>query len=432
MSYKKYHILGLMSGTSMDGIDAAIIETDGENEIYPIASLSLEYSRSFKLLLKATEYSYHLNKGKIEISTYDFEHDLFLFLRNFLNFSESDAAQLYLGLLKELGIKTDSQQKITIEHVVTHSTLKHLELIESLLKKNSMSANELDAIGYHGQTFYHNAAEKISVQQGMPNILAERLKIPVVYQFRQRDIASGGQGAPLAPIFHLALIRHLKLGSTAVVNCGGIANVTYIYDDKPEHMVSLDTGPGNVLLDRFVREKTNGQEFMDCNGHYGSRGSLQDQLLKKLFDEAIKLGNKNYFDLYPPKSLNSFDCCLPDFIKDYSLEDVCKTLAIFTADTIAKSLEYVPNKARFKTWILAGGGWAHPVIFKRFKEQIKNFMGDVELHIYHLDKLGWENKFFEAQLIAYLAARRLRLLPSTFPNTTGTMTACLAGEIIGT
>lgn len=376
--------IGLMSGTSMDGIDAALIETDGFKKIKSIAQISYSYTSEFKLLLKSAE----------------------------------DIAKQCQG--DRIHIETKCLA------VINQSTELHAQLVMKLLNQTELRSDQIDVLGYHGQTLFHQPTKKLSIQIGNAKRLAELTKICVVNQFRQNDLLHGGQGAPLAPIYHQALAVRDNLLPVAVVNCGGIANVTFIPSDNDQDILGFDTGPGNALLDRFVRHRTNGHEFMDQDGKYGLQGVVHEDLLSRLYQEVCHQDKENYFSLQPPKSLDINDLYLPIEFDALSLADGCATLAAFTARTILESVAFTPSK--IGKWILTGGGWNNPVIYRELKDCARKKFA-YPTQILQCSEVGWNNTAIEAELFAYLAVRCIKDLPISFPKTTGVLKPLVGGEI---
>jgi len=360
--------IGLMSGTSMDGIDAALIKTDGENVIEEIASISMPYTLETRNILKNSEAMIRLS-----------------------HCSDEGASSL--------------------------STALHIQAVRLLLHKAKYKFNEIDVIGYHGQTMYHNPEEKISIILGDGKLMSKALGITVVNDFRARDISRGGRGAPFAPLYHFALAKRDHKIPVAIVNCGGIANITIIHDDNPENMIAYDTGPGNGLIDRLVRMRTKGKEHMDKNGKYGMKGKVDLDILEILYAKSTFKNGQNFFDQRGPKALDINDMQLIPELDNLSLEDACRTLEAFTADSIVRSLKNsVPTH-----WILAGGGWNNPVILSELKRRLSGS------NVMTATESGWDNAALEAQIFAYLAVRSLKGLPLSFPNTTGVSEATCGG-----
>jgi anhydro-N-acetylmuramic acid kinase len=349
-------IIGMMSGTSMDGIDAVILETNGETDIKRLYATSLSYPQDF------------------------------------------------IFALKSLTPETLS------EDIIQQSTEMHAKAIEKLLDISGEDKNSIDLIGYHGQTIYHAPAEKISLQVGNPQWLANYFDLPVVFDFRTQDILHGGQGAPLAPLYHHALMLQAKLDELAIVNCGGIANISLL---KKNHIqAGFDTGPGNALLDQFVSTWTEKKYLMDADGLFAAAGNIDKAFLQILFEKTTK----NYYQKLPPKSLDSKEVL---FIKEIMqrfpthhiqhLYDGCATLAAFTAYTLTTNLPEIPTH-----WVICGGGAKNPAILNA----LKHFL-PTSVHLQTADNMGWSNTYMEAELIAWLAARHLKGLPLTLPETTG-------------
>ena len=364
--------IGLMSGTSMDGIDAVLMETDGKELINPIASLSLQYKPKFQLALQEEELA--VKAAKKDIASLD---------------------------------------------IAKKSTELHAELVKNILKKANLTPQDIDVIGYHGQALYHNPSEGITIQIGDGQLLSNLTGITVVNDFRSNDIANGGQGAPLAPLYHHALAMKSKYFPVVIVNCGGIANITIIRDKNK--IEGFDTGPGNNLLDRYIRNKTNNVEFMDFNGKYGLKGIVNKIALQKLTDQL-----KPYLDTPPPKSLDTGDLQLVQKIDNLSINDACATLANFTAKCIVDSVKSdIPNK-----WILAGGGWNNPTILKYLKQYLNEKIDAVDIKT--ASEIGWDSTYMEAEIFAYLAVRSLYNLPISLPEVTGATTPGFAGSIFTT
>jgi len=386
--------IGLMSGTSMDGIDAALIETDGESQIKELSSISLNYSDEFKILLKAAELAVRHMAGDLSAAKKYYPQAITDYLNKELNLSS-----------------THELMTTNFDTVVEKSTRLHIQLVKQLLAKTNYSSEQIDVIGYHGQTLFHHPAKKITIQVGDGQLLADETRIKVVNDFRKHDVAAGGQGAPLAPLYHQAIaIRDQKI-PLVIVNCGGIANVTVITDEATENLIGFDTGPGNGLIDRYVKQKTAGKECMDTDGKYGIKGKINEAALKKLHEKL-----NSFLSLKPPKSLDIGDFKLIPELNNLSIEDGCATLEAFTADTIVKSIDHIANNIP-KLWVLAGGGWNNPVIYSELKTRLWKTL-DKDIEIKMADEIGWNSKYMEAQIFAYLAVCCLQHKPISFPSTT--------------
>jgi anhydro-N-acetylmuramic acid kinase len=415
--------IGLMSGTSMDGIDAALLETNGEDFIKDLGMISIPYDPEFKILLKTAEYAIKRCLGNIQDAKTYYSQTLQDYLINELKISENDVSNKIKTLAKYF---QQLNKSLTLDEVIFQSTMLHVLAVKKLLIKTGYQAQQIDVIGYHGQTMLHQPTNKVSIIMGDGQALANQLGITVVNNFRSRDIAMGGQGAPFAPLYHRALaIQDQKIPSI-VVNCGGIANLTLIQNENENDLIAFDTGPGNGLIDKLIRQRTCGQENMDTDGKYGTLGKVHDDILKVLYEKAIFQNQKNYFSLLPPKSLDIGDMELLSELDSLSLNDACRTLEAFTADTIVNSLKFV-NTNLPTYWILAGGGWLNPVIRYELEIRLKKAINN-EIKISTANEIGWNSQAMEAQVFAYLAVRSLKNKILSIPKTTGISTPSSGGH----
>lgn len=346
--------MGLMSGTSMDGVDAALIFTDGEQLIREHENISLDYPDAAKILFKAAERAVKTFQGNLKQAEEHYLESLLRYLGENLGIEEAEIPLKINELSNYLG------KPIGFLAVIELSTHFHVQAVKQLLEKAGKSAREIDVIGYHGQTVFHDPGNHLTIQLGDGQALAELTGITVVNDFRTRDVLAGGQGAPFAPIYHQALAVRDELElPLVVVNCGGIANVSVISDRNPENLIGFDTGPGNGLIDRWVKFKTSGEMSMDLHGALGLSGKVHETLLQALYEKSLIKAGQNYFDLLPPRSLDINDMeWIPELLA-LSLEDGSATLEAFTAMTIVDSLKFLPKLGCPKiprTWILAGGG----------------------------------------------------------------------------
>jgi anhydro-N-acetylmuramic acid kinase len=417
--------IGLMSGTSMDGIDAALIKTDGEFDITEIADASLDYDVEFQVLLRAAEMAVRQTAGDLEKAKPLFSDAIENYLINALGIPNDEVFEEIKRLSSYFHASTGGP--ITLEQVIQRSTELHVDIVKTLLKKSGLNASDITVIGYHGQTLFHRPGT-ISLQVGDGKLLAEKCGITVINNFRNKDIAAGGQGAPFAPLYHQALAVRDNIIPAAVVNCGGIANITLITGKKHSDVSGFDTGPGNALIDRYVKRKTNGKEQMDRNGEWGRKGQVSEAVMKNLYDHAIVINQKNYFDLQAPKSLDSGDLTLVPELDELSMQDACATLEAFTADTIVRGIEYLPEANIPQYWILAGGGWNNPVIRSELQNRLKSKFG-AKIKMVTAEEAGWSSKALEAQIFAYLAVRSLKNLPISLPSTTQVPEPMSGGEI---
>jgi anhydro-N-acetylmuramic acid kinase len=280
-------------------------------------------------------------------------------------------------------------------------TRVHAETVEAFLRDKGINKSAIAIVGFHGQTVLHRPSAQLTVQIGDGAALARRLGMLVAYDFRAADVATGGQGAPLVPVFHQALARELdRPHPIAVLNVGGVANVTFVDGGDP---VACDTGPGNALIDDFMRARTGAP--LDRDGDQAARGRVDESFI----DSVLA---KDFFQLPYPKSLdrNAFafgNIGLPNF----SVSDGAATLSALTAASVARIVSHLPSPPR--TWIVAGGGARNPTLMRMLAERLKPATVETA------DAVGWSSQSIEAQAFAYLAVRTINGLPITFPSTTG-------------
>jgi anhydro-N-acetylmuramic acid kinase len=263
-------------------------------------------------------------------------------------------------------------------------------------------AATVDVVGFHGQTVIHKPADRLTVQLGDGPALMERLGIPVVHDIRAADIAAGGQGAPVVPVYHRALAEAGKLPvPCAILNIGGVANVTWIGPEGA--LLAFDTGPGNALLDDLMRARI-GAEF-DKDGEIAKRGVTDGAALEVLLASG-------FFSEKPPKSLdrNHFHDLALDAVAHLSTEDAASTLVDFTAETVARSVRHMAEAP--ERWVVAGGGARNLAILAALRSRIG-------VPVKTAEDMGWSIDALEAQAFAFLAVRSLRGLPNTYPSTTG-------------
>lgn len=401
--------IGLMSGTSMDGIDAALLKTDGTpHQIEALGNVFLPYDEPFKILLKAAEFALRQANGNLSKAENNFADSLTQYCLHEL--------QMPKNQLEDVSHYLYTPTTLCLKDIFDHSTFCHARIVTTLLKHTGYRADQIDVIGYHGQTLFHQPSLKMSICVGDGQLLADQTGITVINQFRQRDIAAGGQGAPFAPLFHQALAVRDNLLNSVVVNCGGIANLTLIENDNELDLIAFDTGPGNGLIDQLVRQRTQGQEHFDRDGQYGLAGKVNDRILALLFEKSLIKAGRNFFTLCPPKALDIGDMVLIKELSELSLQDACATLETFTAQSIVKSLSLC-KKTIPKTWILVGGGWKNPVIVQALKEALSQEKRDCTVMM--AEEVVWNSQAMEAQIFAYLAVRSLHNKPLSFPKTTG-------------
>ncbi len=410
--------IGLMSGTSMDGIDASLLETDGEGVIKELASANITYSSSEKILLKSAEKSINQAQGDLASAKDNYLSSLESYFIEDLLIDKTKLRESIDNLAKTLDKKNPYQNLLGIDSIILYSTILHAELVEKLLLSAKKLPQEIGVIGYHGQTMYHNPDRQISLQIGDGALLAKITGIMVVNNFRNADIKAGGQGAPFAPVYHQALATRDNITPLIVANCGGIANLTVILDNKIENLIGFDTGPGNGLIDALVKKRSKGLISMDFNGQYGAEGKVNQEVLDAIFEKSILINQENYFEKSPPKSLDIRDMKMITELNSLSIQDACKTLEVFTADSIVSSLDMLSDKIKIPSrWILAGGGWHNPIIKNRLIDNLyKKYGSDTVVKM--ASEIGWNGESLEAQVFAYLAVRSLKNLPLSYPGTT--------------
>ena len=370
---KFYTSLGLMSGTSMDGIDASIIRSDGENEYESIFDEFFEYDQA-------------LYKDLVN-------------LRNKIN-SAND-------IIVNSELVSEIERKITLYHV---------EICNKIINKSDY---EVDLIGFHGQTIFHDASQKISKQLGDGSLLSSLLKKDVIYNFRANDIANGGQGAPLAPIFHNLIINKNKIELPVfILNIGGIANITIITSNKNDDLISYDIGPGNCLLDEWVRKHTSYR--YDLNGKTASIGKIDEIILNQATENFENINkNKNLsFDI------KDFDL---SFVRGLSYEDGLSTLTKFTSEIICDSI--IKNIKKDKTnkinLLVCGGGRKNLTLIENIRNKLPN---NINLDL--IDDYNINGDFIESQAFAYLAIRSLLKKEISFVKTTNVKKSCTGGILV--
>lgn len=358
--------IGLMSGTSLDGVDVALVETDGERRTVLGSAGYRPYSEEERALLRR---------------------------------ALADGATL-ADRTSRPGVLAEAEALITRAHA---------EAVEAFLAERGLSGRDVDVVGFHGQTVLHRPEAGLTVQIGDGGALARRLGIPVVHDLRAADMAAGGQGAPLVPVFHRALAEAAGMEPPlAVLNIGGVANVTLIGPDG--ELTAFDTGPGNALLDDLVRERT-GAPY-DADGATASRGRPDEALLAWLLTHP-------YFVRRPPKSLDR-NWFSHRIVAHLPTEDAAATLAAFTARSAARALDFAP--ARPRRWIVGGGGALNAEILRLLAAQ-------TGAEVVAADSVGWSSAALEAQAFAFLAVRSLKGLPITYPSTTGAPQAMTGGVL---
>src|SRR5229473_878243 len=359
--------IGLMSGTSLDGVDVALIETDGKRVQAFGPTGYRPYTETERGLLRQA-------------------------LTEAINLPQRDARP---GILREA------------ERAVT---LAHAEAVATFTAQNHISREDVDIVGFHGQTVLHRPAQKMTVQIGDAAALARAIHIPVMHDFRAADVAAGGQGAPFVPVYHRALAQSLEReGPMVVVNIGGVSNITYI--DGADTLIACDTGPGNALLDDYMF-RTMSQPF-DCDGRMAAQGAIDQAWVARALEHP-------FFALPPPKSLdrNHFASLA---LREMRLADGAATLTAFTAAAIARIVPVLPKVPL--SWVVVGGGARNLTMVRMLRERLAP--ATVEAG----DALGWSTDAIEAQAFGFLAARGLKGLPLSYPATTGVPIPMTGGVI---
>jgi anhydro-N-acetylmuramic acid kinase len=358
--------IGTMSGTSMDGVDVALIETDGER----ILSLGPSGYRPY---------------------------------------SDSERATLRQALMDAVQLTARDQRPGALAAAERLVTDAHRDAVKRFVAEHGIAPREIAAVAFHGQTVLHRPADRLTVQIGDGAALARSLAMPVVSDLRGADVAAGGQGAPLVPAYHRALVHALdREGPVVVVNIGGVGNITYVDGDA---LIACDTGPGNALLDDFMLRMTGAG--VDRDGAAAARGKV---------DEAWIMGvlTQPFFTRPPPKSLDRNDFAhlkLPAM----SVEDGAATLTSLSAASIAQVARMLPKPP--KSWIVVGGGANNPTMMHMLAERVR------PARVERAADLGWQGDAIEAQAFGFLAIRSLKGLPLTFPTTTG-VPAPLTGGVL--
>jgi anhydro-N-acetylmuramic acid kinase len=354
--------LGLMSGTSMDGIDVALLETDGEEAVVRGPRATYPYPVDFRARLAAA----------------------------------LDDARGLVRRTDRPGCLADVERELTE---------RHAHAVAALLKEHGIAAERIDVVGFHGHTVLHRPvahgvfeAPPLTVQIGDGGLLARLIGMDVVHDLRAADVAAGGQGAPLVPVYHRALAARLPQRPVAFLNIGGIANVTWVGENG--RLIAFDTGPGNALLDELAMRHT-GRPF-DVDGSLARAGRADPEILRQYLLHP-------HFDRPAPKSLDRRDFSL-DPISALSAEDGAATLALLTASAVARSLGWLPEPPAL--WLVSGGG-------RRNKHLMELLAWHLDAPVAPVEAIDLDGDAIEAEAWAYLAVRSLKHLPISFPGTTG-------------
>lgn len=373
---KLVRAIGLMSGTAMDGIDVALIDTDGEAIVQRGPAATFPYSPAFREQLRA-------------------------------------------GLVEAKGIVRRMDRPGRLRLLEQYLTDLHAEAVTQFLSDHQIEARSIAVIGFHGHTVVHrqetirldvpdDAAGSgvielwrkvmLTIQLGDGERLAATTGIDVVYDLRANDCAHGGQGAPLVPVYHAALAAPLPQRPLAILNIGGVANVTWIGADG--RLIAFDTGPGNAMIDDWMRERTGASH--DPGGRMAAQGQVHESYVTEYLRQS-------HFAEPPPKSLdrNAFPL---ELVSELSTEDGAATLTAFTAASIARAREHMPEEPQL--WVVAGGGRLNRTLMSMVAARVENAVVPAEA-------VGLNGDHLEAEAWAYLAVRSRAGLPISFPGTTG-------------
>lgn len=357
---RRFRAVGAISGTSMDGIDVSIVETDGRAFVKPGAGRTYPYAPGLRLKL--------------------------------------------LAAIEE-GERAETDPMTQLEEEVTDA---HCDAVSAFLHENHLVPDSVDLVGLHGQTVWHRPEKRFTRQLLDGKRAATRLGIDVVNRFRHADVASGGEGAPFAPLYHVALASTLER-PVMVLNLGGVGNVTFIGEGDP---IAFDTGPANALIDDWVMKRL-GLPFDDA-GKVAATGKADAAIVAALMDNP-------FFDRKPPKSLDRNDFHRrAKIVEPLNAADGAATLAAFTVEATAAALKHAP--ATPKRWLVTGGGRLNPTLMDLLRARLGVPVEPVEA-------VGWNGDFLEAQLFGYLAARSVLGLPLSVPTTTGVPHPMTGGEL---
>jgi len=367
-----------MSGTSMDGVDLSLIKTDGEVEFTSILDDYFEFDSNLQEKL--------------------------INLRN------------KILTPKDLQNYSNELNKIEKEF-----TLFNAKIIENFIKNYD---GEIDLIGFHGQTIFHDADNKITKQLGDGKLLSQLTKKIVINNFREEDLKNDGQGAPLTPIFHLLISKSLYKKNKInfplnIINIGGITNITHILIDSSsveKNMKALDIAPGNCLIDEWVRK--NSKKKIDKGGEIAKSGKVNELILNQALD--------NFEISTYQKSLDVKDFDI-SFVKGLPLEDGCATLTKFSAILIAKGIEYVvkSNNSSLTKNLICGGGRKNTFLIKSIEENLSH----KNITLENIDLYGLKGDFIESQAFGFLSVRSFLNLPISFPSTTNCKAPTVGGTI---
>ena len=357
-------VMGLMSGTSLDGVDAALLDTDGEGIVRPGPSLTVPYDAAIRAQLR----------GALESA---------------------------LAMTRGAPVPASV---VEAERVLTQA---HAQAVKALLEKAGLAARDVNLIGFHGQTILHRPEQHWTWQIGDGALLARLTGIDVVNDFRSADVAAGGQGAPLMPLYHAALARRSGQAAPLVLtNIGGVAQVTYMDGDT---VLAFDTGPGHAPIDDWMQRHTG--KPVDQDGAFAATGKVDETALRQMLDNP-------FFARVPPKSLDRMDFGM-EAVEGLRPADGAATLTAFTAASLVRAAEHFPEKAQ--SWIVSGGGRHNRTLMAMLQER-------VGAPVITAGGAGWDGDALEAEGFAYLAMRSKLGLPLSLPATTGVAKAMTGGK----
>ncbi|MDA9662972.1 anhydro-N-acetylmuramic acid kinase [bacterium] len=379
MKNKLYTAIGLMSGTSMDGVDVSLIRSDGINQFINILDEYFEYTQSLQQQLVK--------------------------LRNLI-----------------LNIDDLNQYNFQLNEIEREITLFNSKIVNQVSLKYK---DEIDLVGFHGQTIFHNSEIGISKQLGDGKLMSQLTKKKVIYDFRKKDLINNGQGAPLTPIFHNLLSKilsekHQIEPPICFLNIGGISNITKIIkkdENIEENLEAFDSGPGNCMIDEWVR--SNSKYNFDENGSIAKSGKINQLILNQSIDNF----NIDSFD----KSLDVKDFDI-SFARGLSLEDGCATITNFTAYLIAKGIKHANgiNDKPIK-YLVCGGGRKNNFLIQSIEDFLTN---KINISLSSIDDYNLKGDYIESQAFGYLAIRSFLNLPISYPKTTGCEIPTVGGNLI--
>jgi anhydro-N-acetylmuramic acid kinase len=362
--------IGLMSGTSMDGIDVALVQTDGQDVVERGPFMGLPYEAAFRERLKQ-------------------------------------------GLVSAREITDRSERPGCLADLERELTLRHADAVQIFIEQNGLAADAIDAIGFHGQTVLHRPDQHLTVQIGDGALLGERTGVPIIYDMRANDMQLGGQGAPLVPAYHAALAKGLPDGDLPVcfVNIGGISNLTFIGRDGT--VIAYDSGPGNTLIDQWV--ETHAGIPFDQGGMIASEGRVVSELADTYLAHA-------FFTDKVRRSLDRNDF-LPPTGDQVDLADGARTLAYVAAASILKSAGHLPERPAL--YVICGGGRLNRILMS----DIAALAAAQGAKVLAAEEAGFDGDAMEAEAWGYLAVRSMLGLPLTYPGTTGVSREVTGGVI---